>query len=57
MTEENTIIVEVPENIQQDYPGVPGGYPVNQNNSNSDDSANNDLRPTTRSLTKTQKKN
>jgi hypothetical protein len=50
MTKENTIIVEVPENhlIQQDYP-------VNQNNSNSDDSANNNLRPATRSLIKDQK--
>jgi hypothetical protein len=57
ITEENTIIIEVPESylIQQGYPRIPGGYLINQNNSNSDDSANNNLRPTIRSLTKDQK--
>jgi hypothetical protein len=53
MTEENTIIVEVPRN----HPGVPGGYPSENipEDPKSAESGNNHARPTTRSLTKDQR--
>jgi hypothetical protein len=53
MTEENTIIVEVPRS----YPGVPGGYPSENTpeDPKSAESGNNHARPATRSVTKDQR--